>query len=168
MRVAGGKDIRIPRVCVAGVQRRQVHHSPDALTGALRGVQRSAGAEQPCGIPLAFPYDAVRHIQFVRAGDLGDVQSLTAKQFAPLVPRHMQTDGIARGVVPDEISDRRVHSSGVIRCLGCSAFPILLLGNLHHDGALNTLAEQFAPRLIYAADGAGCMVGIGGTATGAV
>ena len=41
-------------------------------------------------------------------------------------------------------------------------------GHRHHDGALHALAEELTAVLVHAGDGAGGVVGVGGTAAGAV
>ena len=42
------------------------------------------------------------------------------------------------------------------------------LSSFYHDGAFHTFLEKLAAGLIYAFDGAAGMIGIGGTAAGAV
>ena len=132
----------------AAGRHRQVQHGPDALAGALGGVAGALAAEQGGGVLLALRQDALRLVEGVRPVDFRDVPGLAAQKAAALVAGHVQPGRARLGVALDKV-----------RLPVCSLAG--LLGGLHHDGALNALAEQLAARLVDASDGAGGVVGVG-------
>ena len=86
----------------------QIQHGPDALGGPLRGIECPA-PKDTAGVRLAPGDDAVRLVEAVGPPDLRDVETFHAQHRFPLVPRHVQSQCPAFGVVPDEIADGRLH-----------------------------------------------------------
>ena len=87
----------------------QKEHGADAVRRALRGIEGGAG-EEAGSVPLACGDDAVRLVEAVRAGDLGQVPVFAVQRPTALVPRHMQPGGIGSQILVYIIKDRDIHS----------------------------------------------------------
>lgn len=94
-----------------GAPHRQGQHGPDALGGALRGIEGPAGAEEGPGVFFALRDDSCRPVELVRPGDLRDVQGLAAQKGPPLVARHVEPCAAGGGVGVDKIGNGGVHRS---------------------------------------------------------
>ena len=109
--VAGRQQHR-PAFPLGGGLQGQKQHGPDALGGAFRPVPGACGAEQPGGDRLALGDDPLGLVQFIRPGNLGQVQGLAAQRACPLVARHMEPGGVRGGVSPHKVRDGgQAHSA---------------------------------------------------------
>ena len=115
MGIPPGGDLRpaSPKLCM---HHREIEHRPDAEGRTFRGIQRFSAAEERGRILFALPDDALRGVQHIRAGDLRDIQrqdpvraEASVSAFS-LVARHVEADRILLRILPDEVTDRGIHS----------------------------------------------------------
>ena len=100
------------RGCAFGpVLQGQVQHGPDALAGALGGIQRPPGAKEGGSILLALGDDAGRFIEGVGPLDLRDIQGFAAQGAMAFMARHMEAGGMGSGVGAEEVGDGAFHQS---------------------------------------------------------
>ena len=90
------------------IEHGQIQHGPDALGGTLGGIEGIA-AKEPARVFLAAADNALRLIQAVRSVNLRNVQRLHPQSGNPLMSGHMQPQGLPPVVIPDEITDGRLH-----------------------------------------------------------
>ena len=107
MHVPGRQDYR--GTALGPVLQSQVQHGPDALAGALGGIEGAPGAKEGGGIPLALGDDAIGFIEGVGPLDLRDIQGLAAQGAAALMARHMEAGGMGSGVGAEKIGDGAFH-----------------------------------------------------------
>ena len=105
----GGDQGLLPRQ--VRVLQRKIQHRADAQRRALGGIERFGAAEERGGVFLARADHAFGVVQHVCTGDFGDIQRLRSEQRDALVPRHMQAQGLARGVALHKINDWGIHSA---------------------------------------------------------
>ena len=86
----------------------QVHHGPDTLGGAFRGIEGGT-AEKRGGVFLTLGDDAVGFVKTVGTPDLCDIQGFQSQGALSLMARHMQPQGLIFQIAGDKVADGGIH-----------------------------------------------------------
>ena len=105
--IPGGHNHRRRARRTAGQGQKQ--HGLEALAGPLCRIKGPLGTEKRRSIGLTSGDDAVGLIERVGAGNLRNIQALTAQHRHSLMAGHMEPGGALGGVALHKLRDGRIH-----------------------------------------------------------